>query len=57
MVIHLLLFEVPVAVHGEVHEPDRAVADEGIPVLAVQIWLTAHREDHACMPTGAPSDL
>ncbi len=50
---YLLLYEVSVAMHGEVHEPDGAVIHEGISILAVQVGLTAHCEDHACMPTAA----
>lgn len=46
---HLLLNVVPMAMHGEVHEPNGAVIDKGISVLAVQVRLTAHCEDHACM--------
>ena len=46
---HLLFYEIPVAMHGQVHKPDGAVIDKGISVLAVQVRLTAHCEDHACM--------
>lgn len=34
--------------HGEVHQPNRAVIHESIPVLAVQVGLAADRENDTC---------
>lgn len=50
---HLLLYEVPMTIHGEVHEPDGTVVDKGISILAVQVWLAAYCENNACKPTFA----
>ena len=44
----LLLYELSVAVQSQVHQPHRAIINEGVPILTVQVRLAAHCENDAC---------